>query len=91
MAYNFEYYAPTKVYFGRGEEKNTGRYIREYGTKNVMLVYGGNSARQSLMVLRSRIRTCGNCMNIHGERKSACPLQAFLQLQRQEARLPRAV
>lgn len=47
MAYNFEYYAPTKVYFGRGEEKNTGRYIREYGAKNVMLVYGGNSAKRS--------------------------------------------
>lgn len=47
MAYNFEYYAPTKVYFGRGEEKNTGRYIRQYGAKNVMLVYGGNSAKRS--------------------------------------------
>lgn len=47
MAYNFEYYAPTKVYFGRGEEKNTGRYIRNYGGKNVMLVYGGSSAQKS--------------------------------------------
>lgn len=47
MAYNFEYYAPTKVYFGRGEEKNTGRYIREYGAQNVMLVYGGSSAKKS--------------------------------------------
>ena len=47
MAYNFEYYAPTKVYFGRGEEKNTGKYIREYGAKNVMLVYGGSSAKKS--------------------------------------------
>lgn len=47
MAYNFSYYTPTKVYFGKGEEKNTGRYIREYGAKNVMLIYGGNSARRS--------------------------------------------
>ncbi len=47
MANNFQYYAPTKVYFGRGEERNTGRYVREYGAKNVMLVYGGNSARRS--------------------------------------------
>lgn len=35
MAYNFTYYVPTKVYFGRKEERNTGRYIREYGAKNV--------------------------------------------------------
>lgn len=47
MTYNFKYYAPTKVYFGREEEKNTGRYIREYGAKNVMLVYGGRSAKRS--------------------------------------------
>lgn len=47
MAYNFEYYAPTKVYFGKGEEKNAGKYIREYGVRNVMLVYGGNSAKKS--------------------------------------------
>lgn len=47
MAYNFAYYAPTRDYFGRGEERNTGRYVREYGAKNVMLVYGGNSARKS--------------------------------------------
>lgn len=47
MAHSFMYYAPTKVYFGRGEEKNTGKYIREYGAKNVLLVYGGSSAKKS--------------------------------------------
>lgn len=31
MAYNFEYFAPTREYFGGGEERNTGKYIREYG------------------------------------------------------------
>lgn len=47
MAYNFKYYSPTKVYFGKEEEKNIGCHIREYGAKNVMLVYGGNSAKRS--------------------------------------------
>lgn len=47
MANNFEYYAPTKVYFGKGEEKNVGTYIREYGASRVMLVYGGHSAKKS--------------------------------------------
>lgn len=47
MANNFEYYAPTKVYFGKGEEKNVGTYIREYGASHVMLVYGGHSAKKS--------------------------------------------
>lgn len=58
MANNFKYYAPTKVYFGRGEEKNTGRYVREYGAKSVMLVYGGNSARRSglLDLVRQSLR-----------------------------------
>ena len=58
MAYNFEYYAPTRVYFGRGEEKNTGRYIRRYGAQNVMLVYGGSSAGRSglLDLIRQSLR-----------------------------------
>lgn len=58
MAYNFEYFSPTKVYFGRGAEKNTGRYIREYGAKNIMLVYGGSSAKKSglLDLIRQSLR-----------------------------------
>lgn len=29
MANNFEYYAPTKAYFGKGEEKNVGRKLSQ--------------------------------------------------------------
>lgn len=47
MANNFEYFVPTKVYFGKGEEKKAGIYIREYGASHVMLVYGGRSAKKS--------------------------------------------
>lgn len=50
MANNFEYFAPTKVYFGKGEEKKTGTYIREYGATHVMLVYGGQSAKKSGLI-----------------------------------------
>ena len=50
MANNFEYYSPTKVYFGKGEEKKTGTYVKEYGAKHVMLVYGGNSAKKSGLI-----------------------------------------
>lgn len=47
MAHNFEYYAPTKVYFGKGEEKKVGSYVKEYGVSHVMVVYGGQSAERS--------------------------------------------
>ncbi|MBR0230016.1 MAG: iron-containing alcohol dehydrogenase, partial [Erysipelotrichaceae bacterium] len=32
---------PTKFYFGKGEEKNTGKYLKEYGAKKVLLVQYG--------------------------------------------------
>lgn len=51
MANNFEYFAPTKVYFGKGEEKNAGTYIREYGATHVMLVYGGHSAKNPVWLI----------------------------------------
>lgn len=50
MSNNFEYYAPTKVYFGKGEEKKVGSYVREYSAKHVLLVYGGNSAKKSGLI-----------------------------------------
>lgn len=47
MAYNFEFYSPTKVYFGKGEEANVGKYVRECGAHQVMIVYGKNSVKAS--------------------------------------------
>lgn len=44
---NFEFYAPTRVVFGRGTEKQAGKLLREYGAKKVLLHYGGNSAMKS--------------------------------------------
>ncbi len=43
MANNFEFYAPTKVIFGKGAENETGKQIKEFGAASVLLVYGGGS------------------------------------------------
>lgn len=45
--YNFVYDIPTKVYFGRGEELNVGKYLKEFGAGKVLLHYGGHSAEKS--------------------------------------------
>lgn len=47
MANNFEFYAPTKVVFGRGAENETGRLLKEFGAANVLVVYGGGSVKRS--------------------------------------------
>ena len=44
---NFEYYAPTRVVFGRGTEAETGRLVREQGGTKVLIHYGGGSAKRS--------------------------------------------
>lgn len=43
MANNFEFFAPTKVIFGKGTEKQIGQQIKSYGASNVLIVYGGGS------------------------------------------------
>ena len=45
--YDFQYYTPTKVFFGRGVEKTVGQAIREYGAKKVLFHYGGGSIKRS--------------------------------------------
>ncbi len=44
---DFTYYAPTKVYFGKGMEKKVGEIIKEYGYKKIMLQYGGGSIKKT--------------------------------------------
>lgn len=52
MANNFEFYAPTRVIFGKHTESRTGELAKEYGARNVLIVYGGNSAvRSGLLTL----------------------------------------
>ncbi len=44
---NFIYETPTKVYFGRGEEKKVGKIIAEYHPNKVLIHYGQNSVKES--------------------------------------------
>lgn len=45
--YNFNYYAPTKVVFGRGTKNQTGELVREAGCKKVLIHYGSGSVKRS--------------------------------------------
>lgn len=44
---NFEYYAPTKVVFGKDAECGVASLVKEYSSKKVLVVYGGKSAVRS--------------------------------------------
>lgn len=44
---NFNYYAPTKVVFGKETESKAGELVSEFGGKKVLLHYGSNSAKKS--------------------------------------------
>ncbi|MGN0814448.1 MAG: iron-containing alcohol dehydrogenase [Candidatus Coproplasma sp.] len=59
--YDFEYYAPTKVAFGKTSEEKLAGYIRETGCKKVLLHYGSSSAEKSgvLAVARSALKEAG--------------------------------
>ena len=47
---NFTYYTPTKIIFGKDEEKNVGKLIKEYGAEKVLIHYGGGSAVRSGLI-----------------------------------------
>ena len=44
---NFEFYAPTKVVFGKNAENEVGKLIKAQGCKKVLVHFGGNSAKKS--------------------------------------------
>jgi hypothetical protein len=45
--YDFEYYAPTKVSFGKGAMGRLGLYLKEAACNKILIIYGGNSAKKS--------------------------------------------
>jgi alcohol dehydrogenase len=45
--YDFMYFAPTKVVFGKKAELKVGDLIKEEGASKAMVVYGGSSAKRS--------------------------------------------
>ena len=44
---NFDYYAPTKVVFGKGTENQVGELVKEQGCTKVLVHYGSGSVKKS--------------------------------------------
>ena len=44
---NFDYYAPTKVVFGKGTENQVGELVKEQGCSKVLVHYGSGSVIKS--------------------------------------------
>lgn len=49
---NFEYYAPTKVVFGKDTENRVGELIKEFGGTKVLVHFGGGSVVRSGLLSR---------------------------------------
>ena len=52
MAFNFEYYTPTRILFGRHIENQVADWVTYYGGKRILLHYGGKSALRSGLIAR---------------------------------------
>ena len=50
--FDFNYYTPTQVVFGKDTENRTGELVKRYGGTSVLLHYGGQSALRSGLVDR---------------------------------------
>ncbi len=44
---DFDFVSPTKLFFGRGKEKDIGAIIKSYGFKKILFHYGGGSIKSS--------------------------------------------
>ncbi len=44
---NFEFYAPTHIYFGKGYADQIGELLAQYGFHKPLIVYGGGSIKRS--------------------------------------------
>ena len=45
--FDFKYFTPTKVLFGKNTEENVGELVKEFGGKKVLIHYGGGSVIRS--------------------------------------------
>ena len=43
----FDFRNPTRILFGEDQEKEVGKLLQDYGTKRVLLLYGGGSIKRS--------------------------------------------
>lgn len=46
MIKNFDFYSPTKIFFGKNRESKIGEIIRSYGYQKILLVYGQSSIKK---------------------------------------------
>ena len=53
MIKDFNYYAPTRVVFGRDSERQLAQLIQQQGGKRVLVHYGGGSAKRSGLLDRT--------------------------------------
>lgn len=58
---DFVFNTPTKVFFGKGKEKEVGKIIKDYGYSKIMLQYGQGSVKRSglLDVVLLSLKECG--------------------------------
>lgn len=66
---NFTYYNPTAIFFGRDQEKNVGKIIKEYGFTKIIVHYGQGSVVRSglLKTVRKALQEAGiNFIEISG-------------------------
>ena len=61
MLKDFNFYAPTRVVFGRDAEKKIGQLVKACGASKVLIHYGGGSAERSglLSVVRQQLSDAG--------------------------------
>lgn len=46
---NFEFYSPTRFFFGKDQHKNVGSILKEYGAKKILLLYYGQPYEEKLI------------------------------------------
>lgn len=46
MSFNFNYFAPTEVVFGKDTQKQVGELVKREGAKKVLVHFGGQSAKK---------------------------------------------
>ena len=44
---NFSFLNPTRIEFGKDKEQNIGRYMKEFGAKKTLIIYGSDRIMQN--------------------------------------------
>ena len=44
---DFSFCNPTRIEFGKGKERNIGSYMKEFGTKKAIIIYGSERVKKA--------------------------------------------